>query len=88
MASLRALVILAASAAAALAQNPPPANPFCGYMLERNTVTLDLFCVNGVIDAVTIEEGRSLDEPKRVSHASSHLSKHTSRSLLRETTHY
>jgi hypothetical protein len=50
---VRALVILAASAAAALAQNPPPANPFCGYMLERNTVTLDLFCVNGVIDAVT-----------------------------------
>ena len=54
--ALRALVLAAGSMTAALAQAPPhpaPANPFCGLMTERNTVTLDLYCVNGVIDAVT-----------------------------------
>ena len=29
------------------------ANPWCGYYSERNTVYLNLTCVNGVIDAVT-----------------------------------
>ena len=32
---------------------PAPANPFCGFSRERNIVTLELFCVNGVIDNVT-----------------------------------
>ena len=46
-------LILSSLIAAAAAQNPAPANPFCGFMEERNTVTLDLYCVNGVIDAVS-----------------------------------
>ena len=29
------------------------ANPWCGYYSERNTVYVNLTCVNGVIDAVT-----------------------------------
>jgi hypothetical protein len=36
----------------ALALATAPANPFCGEMYERNTVTLQLFCVNGVISAL------------------------------------
>jgi hypothetical protein len=33
-----------------LGQHPPPANPFCGQSRMRNTVTLTLTCVAGVID--------------------------------------
>lgn len=36
-----------------LGQPVTPTNPFCGYYSERNTVLLNLTCVNGVIDSVT-----------------------------------
>ena len=29
-----------------------PQNPFCGFVRERNTVTVELICVNGVIDSL------------------------------------
>ena len=32
---------------------PAPANPFCGFKNEFNTVTLNLTCENGVIDDVS-----------------------------------
>lgn len=42
-----------ASAAVVHAQeHPTPTNPFCGDVYERNTVTVQLFCENGVIDAI------------------------------------
>ncbi len=47
MSSLFLMALLAAASAIT------PTNPFCGYYSERNTVTLDLVCVNGVIDSVT-----------------------------------
>lgn len=41
-----------ATMAARLASAQTPAQPCCGFMKERNTVTLDLFCVSGVIDRI------------------------------------
>ena len=44
------------AAARAPALPPPPAqNPFCGFERERNTVTLQLVCVAGVIDNIVRE---------------------------------
>lgn len=31
---------------------PPPSNPWCGFARERNTVSLQLVCVEGVVDNV------------------------------------
>ena len=51
--SFSRLICFLSSVTISLSQPVPPTNPFCGYYSERNTVFLNLTCVNGVIDGVT-----------------------------------
>ena len=49
----RRLYLCFLAAALSISQAPPPANPFCGYLQERNQISFSLACVNGVIDNVS-----------------------------------